>query len=140
LDAAAATAAFGTSSFGVLGRTLTVRSRSTGVAAEASIEDWSSCVLRHFAALQLKPALAAGLLSPADIDTAVNRTLAMRFITGQFDTPRLNPWGELPISTVNGRMSRLLARNVVQKGEQHTQQTYTQDRTVSNTSAKLMNA
>jgi hypothetical protein len=43
----------------------------------------------------------------------------MRFITGQFDTPRLNPWGELPISTVNGRMSRLLARNVVQKGEQH---------------------
>jgi beta-glucosidase-like glycosyl hydrolase len=71
-------------------------------------------------ALQLKPALAAGLLSPADIDNAVNRTLAVRFVTGQFDAPRSNPWRELPISTVNGRMSRLLARNVVQKGERHT--------------------
>jgi hypothetical protein len=69
--------------------------------------------------LQLKPALAEGLLSPSDIDTAVNRTLAVRFVTGQFDSPRLNPWADLPISTVNGRMSRLLARNVVQKGERH---------------------
>jgi hypothetical protein len=70
--------------------------------------------------LQLKPALEDGLLSPADIDAAVNRTLAVRFITGQFDAPQLNPWGDVPLSTVNGRMSRLLARNVVQKGEQHT--------------------
>ncbi|KAF6262012.1 glycoside hydrolase superfamily [Scenedesmus sp. NREL 46B-D3] len=65
---------------------------------------------------ELKPALAEGLLAPSDIDTAVNRTLAVRFATGQFDLPRLNPWADLPISTVNGRMSRLLARTVVQKG------------------------
>jgi hypothetical protein len=81
-------------------------------------DDALSAALPHCAALQLKPAIEAGLLSTSDIDTAVNRTLAMRFITGQFDAPKLNPWADLPISTVNGRMSRLLARNVVQKGEQ----------------------
>ncbi|KAF8063677.1 BXL3 [Scenedesmus sp. PABB004] len=62
-------------------------------------------------------ALAAGLVSEADIDTAVNRTLAMRFLTGQFDPPSGNPWGALTTgAVVNGNASRALARAVVQKG------------------------
>lgn len=67
--------------------------------------------------LQLKPAIDAGLLSPKDIDVAINRTLAMRFITGQFDPASLNPWADLPLTTVNGDTSRSLARTVVQKGK-----------------------
>jgi beta-glucosidase len=61
--------------------------------------------------------VAAGAVTEADLDKALRKTLEMRFITGQFDPPSANPWGSLPISTVNSDKHRALARNVVQRGE-----------------------
>jgi beta-glucosidase len=66
---------------------------------------------------QLPAALEAGLLSEAELDVAVARSMTMRFLTGQFDPPQLNPWGELNTDlTVNGPASRALARRVVHEG------------------------
>lgn len=68
------------------------------------------------AAMQLTDALAGGLISESDIDTAINRTLTMRFLTGQFDPPDSNSWSNLTLSTVNSREHRVLARRIVQEG------------------------
>jgi len=65
---------------------------------------------------QVKEAVAAGTLTEADLDQALRKTLLMRFITGQFDPPAANPWSSLPVSTVNSKEHRKLARQVVQKG------------------------
>lgn len=67
--------------------------------------------------LQVKQAVEAGTLTESDLDGALANTLRMRFITGQFDPPAANPWASLPISTVNSREHRQLARQVVHKGE-----------------------
>jgi hypothetical protein len=49
---------------------------------------------------QVKAAVEAGSLSSADLDRALNRTLAMRFATGQFDPPGSGPWAGLQVSEV----------------------------------------
>lgn len=60
--------------------------------------------------------MAAGRLTEADLDAALTNTLRMRFLTGQFDPPSANPWAGLPVSTVNSKEHRKLARQVVHKG------------------------
>jgi beta-glucosidase-like glycosyl hydrolase len=65
---------------------------------------------------QVREAVAAGTLTEADLDVALTNTLRMRFLTGQFDPPSTNPWASLPVSTVNNREHRKLARQVVHKG------------------------
>lgn len=72
--------------------------------------------LRLLCIVQVKQAVDAGTLTESDLDGALARTLRMRFITGQFDPPAANPWASLPISTVNSREHRRLARQVVHKG------------------------
>lgn len=65
---------------------------------------------------QVREAVAAGRLTEADLDAALTNTLRMRFLTGQFDPPSANPWAGLPVSTVNSKEHRKLARQVVHKG------------------------
>jgi beta-glucosidase-like glycosyl hydrolase len=74
------------------------------------------CVWRHSLRPQVREAVAAGTLTEADLDVALTNTLRMRFLTGQFDPPSTNPWASLPVSTVNSREHRKLARQVVHKG------------------------
>jgi hypothetical protein len=68
-------------------------------------------------ALQVREAVAAGTLTESDLDQALTKTLRMRFITGQFDPPSVNPWSKLTVETVNSKEHRRLARQVVHKGE-----------------------
>lgn len=70
-----------------------------------------TCVLA-----QVRQAVEAGTLTEPDLDAALTNTLRMRFITGQFDPPSANPWATLPVSTVNSKEHRKLARQVVHKG------------------------
>jgi beta-glucosidase len=70
--------------------------------------------------LQVAGAVKAGLLKPADLDTALRRTYLMRFKTGQFDPPGSNPWSKLSRSSVLQQPKHIeLARTVAQKGALH---------------------
>lgn len=66
---------------------------------------------------QIQSALSAGLINTSSLDTAVSRSLAIRFQTGQFDPPSANPWRALQLSSVNSAAHKALARSVAQKGE-----------------------
>lgn len=61
-------------------------------------------------------AITDGLIQESDLDTAINRTLTTRFLTGQFNTLQSNPWTNLTLKSVNSRTNRDLARQVLQKG------------------------
>jgi beta-glucosidase len=57
----------------------------------------------------LKEALDRGLVSEADIDVALTRTLATRFKLGMFDPAEMVPYASIPMSVVNSPEHRRLA-------------------------------
>jgi beta-glucosidase len=58
----------------------------------------------------LLDAASEGLITEAEIDTAVRRLLATRFKLGMFDPPEQVPWSATPASIIDGRVHRDLAR------------------------------
>ena len=60
-------------------------------------------------------ALDRGLLTPADIDTAVRRILAVRFRLGEFDPPELDPYHSLDPDLVNCPAHRQLAHDAARQ-------------------------
>ena len=64
---------------------------------------------------RIKEALARGLITPADIDDAARRALAMRFRLGEFDPPELNPYHSLEPDLVNCPAHRQLAHDAARQ-------------------------
>ena len=64
---------------------------------------------------RLTTALDRGLITPADIDTAVRRALAIRFRLGEFDPPELDPYRALEPELVNCPTHRPLARDAARQ-------------------------
>lgn len=60
----------------------------------------------------LRGALAAGLLTEADIDDAATRVLEMRVRSGEFDGPA-DPWGSITADHLDQLPARALARDAV---------------------------
>jgi beta-glucosidase len=77
---------------------------TAAVALKAGCDLSCMCTYDH-----LDQALARGLVTEADIDRALSRTLATRFKLGMFDPPELVPYTSIPISVVNCPEHRLLA-------------------------------
>ena len=69
-----------------------------------------------FSGLQINSALQSSLLGVRDLDEALERTLMVRFRTGQFDPQSLNPWRSLDMSLVNSERSKMAARVAAEKG------------------------
>jgi beta-glucosidase len=59
--------------------------------------------------LSLPTALRQGLITEADIDTAVKRLLEARFRLGMFDPPERVPYAQIPMSVVDSREHRELS-------------------------------
>lgn len=59
--------------------------------------------------LTLPTALKQGLISEADIDTALRRVLEARFRLGMFDPPERVPYAQIPFSVVDSPEHRLLS-------------------------------
>ncbi|AWG22705.1 hypothetical protein FFWV33_14810 [Flavobacterium faecale] len=57
----------------------------------------------------LKPAIERGLLTEAELDVSVARLLRMRFLTGDFDKPELNPYSKIPQSVLESDTHKKLA-------------------------------
>lgn len=57
----------------------------------------------------LKPALEQGLITEAELDQSVSRLLRLRFLTGDFDKPELNPWHAIPQSVLESDAHKKLA-------------------------------
>ncbi|MFF0345750.1 glycoside hydrolase family 3 C-terminal domain-containing protein [Kribbella sp. NPDC004875] len=64
---------------------------------------------------RLTAALDRELITPADIDTAVRRTLALRFRLGEFDPPELDPYRGLEPELVNCPAHRRLAQDAARQ-------------------------
>ncbi|MEU8223256.1 glycoside hydrolase family 3 C-terminal domain-containing protein [Kribbella sp. NPDC048915] len=64
---------------------------------------------------RLRAALDRGLLTPADIDTAVRRVLAIRLRLGEFDPPELDPYRALEPELVNCPAHRELAHDAARQ-------------------------
>lgn len=75
------------------------------------------CITDHpeVAMQAARDALAQGLLSEADLDAAISRTLSIRFRLGQFDPPGHNPYDDIPETAVCLPESAALAREAVRK-------------------------
>ena len=58
----------------------------------------------------LDGAFLLGLISEADIDTALRRVLSTRFKLGMFDPDDAVPWASIPMEVVNGATHRNLAK------------------------------
>ncbi|MEI8123468.1 MAG: glycoside hydrolase family 3 N-terminal domain-containing protein, partial [bacterium] len=58
----------------------------------------------------LDGALLLGLISEAEIDTALRRVIATRFKLGMFDPDDVVPWASLSMDVVNGEPHRRLAK------------------------------
>jgi beta-glucosidase len=65
---------------------------------------------------RLTQALARGLISESDIDTAVRRILTLRFRLGEFDPPGRNPYAEITETVVNSPAHQALAREAARRG------------------------
>ncbi len=63
----------------------------------------------------LSDAVATGLLSEKEIDTAVSRELAARFRLGLFDPPELVPWSKIGLDQNDTPQHRALALKVAQE-------------------------
>ncbi|MDW7693014.1 glycoside hydrolase family 3 C-terminal domain-containing protein [Flammeovirgaceae bacterium SG7u.111] len=48
----------------------------------------------------LKPAIEKGLITEAELDVSVRRLLRLRFMTGDFDDPSLNPYSKIPATVM----------------------------------------
>lgn len=57
----------------------------------------------------LKPAIEQGLLSEEELDVSVRRLLRLRFMTGDFDDPSLNPYSKIPKSVLECATHKKLA-------------------------------
>ena len=57
----------------------------------------------------LKPAIEQGLLTEAELDVSVRRLLRLRFMTGDFDDPALNPYSKIPVSVLECDAHKKLA-------------------------------
>lgn len=57
----------------------------------------------------LKPAIEQGLITEADLDVSVRRLLRLRFMTGDFDDPSLNPYSKIPASVMECDAHKKLA-------------------------------
>ncbi|WP_109830543.1 glycoside hydrolase family 3 C-terminal domain-containing protein [Reichenbachiella versicolor] len=57
----------------------------------------------------LKPAIEQGLLTEEELDVSVRRLLRLRFMTGDFDDPSLNPYSEIPRSVLECDAHKQLA-------------------------------
>jgi beta-glucosidase len=64
---------------------------------------------------RLTEALDRGLITAADIDTAVRRVLAIRFRLGEFDPPELDPYRSLEPDLVNCPVHRQLAQDAARQ-------------------------
>ena len=64
---------------------------------------------------RLTEGLDRGLITPADIDTAVRRVLAIRFRLGEFDPPELDPYRSLEPDLVNCPAHRQLAQDAARQ-------------------------
>jgi beta-glucosidase len=60
-------------------------------------------------------AQAQGLVTQAQVDTAVARILRARFRLGEFDPPRMVPWSGIPLSVIGSEKHLRLARTVGQR-------------------------
>ena len=63
----------------------------------------------------LVQAVKQGLITEAEIDTAVKRLLTARFRLGQFDPPSLVPYSQIPFSQNDNDEHRQLARQTARK-------------------------
>lgn len=63
----------------------------------------------------LHEALDRGLVSEADIDRALERTLGTRFKLGMFDPPEMVPYASIPMSVVGSPEHRALAQEAAAK-------------------------
>nr|WP_320119852.1 glycoside hydrolase family 3 C-terminal domain-containing protein [uncultured Marinifilum sp.] len=57
----------------------------------------------------LKPAIKQGLLTEKELDVSVRRLLRLRFMTGDFDNPSLNPYSKIPTSILECDAHKKLA-------------------------------
>lgn len=57
----------------------------------------------------LKPAIEQGLLTEKELDVSVRRLLRLRFMTGDFDDPSLNPYSAIPKSVLECETHKQLA-------------------------------
>ena len=57
----------------------------------------------------LKPAIEQGLLTEEELDVSVRRLLRLRFMTGDFDDPSLNPYSKIPNSILECETHKQLA-------------------------------
>ena len=57
----------------------------------------------------LKPAIEQGLLTEEELDVSVRRLLRLRFKTGDFDDPLLNPYSRIPKSVLESETHKKLA-------------------------------
>jgi len=57
----------------------------------------------------LKPAIEKGLLQEDELDISVRRLLRLRFMTGDFDDPALNPYSQIPASVLECDTHKQLA-------------------------------
>ncbi len=64
---------------------------------------------------RLTTALDRGLITAADLDTAVRRALAIRFRLGEFDPPELDPYRALEPELVNCPTHRRLAQDAARQ-------------------------
>ncbi|MGB5264120.1 MAG: glycoside hydrolase family 3 C-terminal domain-containing protein, partial [Lutimonas sp.] len=57
----------------------------------------------------LKPAIEQGLLTEEELNISVRRLLRLRFMTGDFDDPSLNPYSKIPNSVLECETHKKLA-------------------------------
>jgi len=57
----------------------------------------------------LKPAIEQGLLTEEELNVSVRRLLRLRFMTGDFDDPSLNPYSKIPSSVLESETHKKLA-------------------------------
>ncbi|WP_298369355.1 glycoside hydrolase family 3 C-terminal domain-containing protein [uncultured Lutibacter sp.] len=57
----------------------------------------------------LKAAMEQGLLTESELDVSVKRLLRLRFMTGDFDDPALNPYSKIPASVMECDAHKKLA-------------------------------
>ncbi len=78
---------------------------SAALALKRGCDLGCDCVLADF----LPDAVKQGLVTEADIDQALSRTLATRFKLGMFDPPEMVPFASTPLSVVGCEQHRQLA-------------------------------
>ena len=63
----------------------------------------------------MKEAIDKGYLTEEELDVSVKRLLRLRFLTGDFDPPEMNPYSDIPTSVLECEEHRALARKAAQQ-------------------------